>query len=259
MRGAGVRQRLRLGRRKVRKTLRPLTPQALVHRAGLRGELRWWRGYIASGGGAWPEDLQRRLDPDALLREPLIGDRLGRFGLDSVRVLDVGAGPVTVLGRRHGGVSLDVTPVDPLAEQYAQLLAEAGIQPPVRTRACDGEHVARRFGTAAFEIAYSRNAVDHSAHPLGVVRAMLDSVVPDGFVALRHYRCEAENNGYVDLHNWNFDIDGGALLLWGPYGSHDLSAHFAAQADVTCWLAESSLPAPWVCAIIDKRGRATSP
>lgn len=254
-----MRHRLRLARRKARKALRPLTPPALVHHVGLRGELRWWRGYIATGGGAWPEDLQRRLDPDAPLLEPLIAERLDRFRQASVRVLDVGAGPVTVLGRRHSNVRLDVTAVDPLGEQYARLLAHAGIEPPVRTQACAGEHVEKRFGTAVFDLAYSRNAVDHSADPLAIVRAMVDTVVPGGFVALRHYRCEAENNGYIDLHNWNFDIDGDALLIWGPYGSYDVSAQLAGEADVTCWLAESSLSAPWVCAIIDKGGRASSP
>lgn len=249
-----MRPRLTRLTRTARKALRPLTPRRLVHRAGLRGELAWWRGYIATGGGDWPEDLEYRLDPDAALIEPLIADRLARFAGAPVRVLDVGAGPVSVLGKVHGDVRLHITAVDPLGDRYATLLAEAGIEPAVRTQACRGEDVARRFGPAAFEVAYSRNAVDHSADPLAIVRAMLTTVVPGGFVALRHYQCEAENNGYVDLHNWNFDVEGERLLIWGPYGSHDVGAALAGEATVTCWLAQESGHAPWVCAVIDKPG-----
>ena len=238
--------------RRARKALRPLMPRRLVHRAGLRGELAWWRGYIETRGGDWPEDLQHRLDPDASLLEPLIADRLARFDRASVRVLDVGAGPVSVLGKTHGDVRLEITAVDPLGEQYATLLAEAGIEPGVRTQPCRGEDVAQRFGPAVFDIAYSRNALDHSADPLAIVRAMLTTVVPGGFVALRHYQCEAENNGYVDLHNWNFDVDGEALLIWGPYGKHDLGAELGGEATVRSWLVEESSHAPWVCAILDK-------
>lgn len=257
MRGP-ARRRIERARRRARKALRPLTPRAVVHRAGLRGELRWWRRYIATAGGPWPEDLQQRLDPTAPLQEPLIADRLGRFEGAAVRVLDVGAGPISSLGKAHRDVRLDITAVDPLAEEYARLLSEAGIHPSVRTEACHGEDVAKRFGTAAFDVAYSRNAIDHSADPLAVLRAMVDTVVPGGFVALRHYRCEAENNGYVDLHNWNFDVDSGSLLVWGPYGSHDLSAELEGEATVTCWLEEGSELAPWVCAILDKRNSPTA-
>lgn len=247
-----LRRGARRARRRLRVTLRPLAPRELVHRAGLRGELRWWRGFIETGGGAWPEDLHHRLDPDAPVLESLLADRLDRFD-DRIRVLDVGAGPVSVLGKVHGGRRLEITAVDPLGEQYARLLTRAAIEPPVRTEACAGEDVAERFGSGVFDIAYSRNAVDHSADPVAVVRAMLETVAPGGFVALRHYRCEGESNGYVDLHNWNFDIVDGALLIWGPYGSHDLSAHLGG---VTCWLEEDSgRTTPWVCAIVEKPAR----
>lgn len=257
MKRPAARQAITRARRRARKTLRPLVPRALVYRAGLRGELQWWQGFIETAGGAWPEDLHQRLDPDAPLLEPLIADRLHRFGgRTSVRVLDAGAGPLSVLGNVHGDKRLDITAVDPLGDDYAQLLSQAAIDPPVRTQACPGEDVARRFGSAAFDIAYSRNAVDHSADPLAVLRAMVQTLAPGGFVALRHYRCEAEANGYVDLHNWNFDVEDDALLLWGPYGSYDVSAQLAG---VTCWLEDSSGRAPWVCAIIESPAGAAPP
>jgi len=228
-----------------------------VYRSGLHAELRWWRGFIETRGGAWPEDLMHRLDPDAPLLEPLIADRLERFaGRASVRVLDVGAGPVSVVGKLHDGIRLDVTAVDPLGDEYRRLLEQAGIDPPVRTETCPGEDVGTRFGAGAFDVVYSRNAVDHSADPLAVVRAMVHTVAPGGFVALRHYQREAEANGYVGLHNWNFDVDDGALVIWGPYGSYDIGAELAGEATVTWWLEETTGRTPWVCAILDKRGPA---
>ena len=252
-----MRRRLRMARRRVRTALRPYVPRRLAYRLGLRGEALWWRHYLERGGGEWRDDLLARLDPSTALAEPLITERLARLDRERVRILDVGAGPVTPLGKTYPGIELDITAVDPLGDRYAALLADAGLQAPVPTLACAGEEVAERFGPAAFDIAYSRNALDHSADPMTVIRAMLETVVPGGFVALRHYRCEGANTGYIDLHNWNFDLGGdGSPTVWGPYGRHDLAEELAGQAEVSGWLEDNAEGAPWVCMILEKPAAA---
>jgi hypothetical protein len=62
-------------------------------------------------------------------------------------------------------VAVGVRAVDPLANKYNRLLEDAGLAPTIRTEAVDGEKLVERFGRDRFDIAYSRNALDHTADP----------------------------------------------------------------------------------------------
>jgi SAM-dependent methyltransferase len=237
--------------------LRRAYRRRLSHRAVWRRELptevAFWEEWIATKGLQWPWDYERRMNPDDPLREPLIADRLAELGQDVVRVLDVGAGPVTKLGRLHDGIRLEVTATDPLGAEYDRLWASAGVEPPVRTLAVAGEEIVDRFGRDAFDVAYARNALDHSADPAGIIARMVEVVRPGGFVALRHYRREAATMRYEELHQWNFEARGGHLVVWSPRAEHDLTAALDARAEVQAWEEGGSEHAPYVVATLRKR------
>jgi hypothetical protein len=111
---------------------------------GVDHEVDFWTRWFGTKGLHWPDDYRRRLDPEAELDEPLIVDRLGDLG-EEVAILDVGAGPLTALGKTYPGKTLRITPVDPLAPEYDKLLDEFGVDPPVRTIFCPGEGLLDRF------------------------------------------------------------------------------------------------------------------
>jgi hypothetical protein len=129
-----------------------------------------------------------------------------------VSILDVGAGPLTSLGKDHPTKRVSITAVDPLAPAYDRMLAEAGVTPPSRTIECRGEEVADRFGADSFSLAYARNSLDHSADPLRAIRAMIE--VARYFVLLEHQRNEAERQRYRGLHMWNFDVSDERFVIW---------------------------------------------
>src|SRR5438034_8427673 len=91
----------------------PAGRRLLWRQKGVGHELDFWRRWFETRGLHWPEDYRKRLDADALLEEQLIVDRLPELD-DVVSILDVGAGPLTVLGKRFPGTSLRITAVDPL-------------------------------------------------------------------------------------------------------------------------------------------------
>lgn len=242
--------------RRVRRTLtrikrRNLGVNELWHKDAPT-EVEFWRRYLVTKGSDWPDEYRHRLDPFAPLNEPLVADRLGRFDDAAVSILDVGAGPLTILGKRHPDRKLDITAVDPLAEEYDRILAEARLEPIVRTTLCAGEALVDQFGEAAFEVVYARNAIDHTVHPADVILNMIAVARPGGFVALRHYRNEAVSTGWVQLHQWNFDIHGGDLFVWGRQATHNVTQLVADQASTNCWIDPSSDKTPWILAVIDK-------
>lgn len=206
---------------------------------GIRHEVGFWRDFLLTKGTYWGDpdiaaDFRSRVDPDEPLAEPMILERLEEFRSSRISILDVGAGPLTVLGKRYPGKTLEIVPVDPLADEYDELLAVARIEPPIRTQRCMGEDLLERFEPATFDLAYARNALDHSADPLRIVRNMVAVVKPGGFVLLRHLPNEAEYAGYDGLHRWNFDVRDGRPVLWSRTDEYDLTEEVGGDAEVEC-------------------------
>jgi SAM-dependent methyltransferase len=157
---------------------------------------------------------------------------------------------VSWLGRRHPGRTIELTPVDPLGDAYAELLASVGLEPPVRTIALAGEDILETFGESAFDLAYARNALDHSADPVEIIRQMVRVVVPGGAVVLRHYAEEAEKMRYEDLHQFNFTAEDGRLIVWNRRRRVDISGLLTDLATTTVHCETGSGHADWIVAMI---------
>lgn len=244
---SGARALLRRLRRKVSR-------QETVWERGLPTEVGFWSEYIATRGLQWPSEFERRFDPAEPLRESLVLGVLNRIDGETVRILDVGAGPTTSLGTTHPAKHLEITAVDPLGDEYAELLADAEIEPPVRTQQVAGEALTSSFEPASFDIAYARNALDHSIDPARIIREMLAVVRPGGFVLLRHYENEAETMGYEELHQWNFCVEDGRLVVWNERRRIDVAVEFDGEASVYAAVEGGSDHAPWVTAVIERSG-----
>lgn len=217
-------------------------------RRALKEEVGYWEEWLTTKGGQWHEDFEFRFDPEAEVEDPALREALTQLSQDEVSILDVGAGPVTAVGYRFPGKELAISAVDPLGGAYARLLAKAGVEPPVRTGQLEGERLARRFGTDRFDVAYSRNALDHAVDPVLIVEQMLEVIRPGGFVVLRHRRNEAVDEDYVQLHQWNFDERDGQFVIWRPDQETDMTARLAGDAEVSCRVEDGG----WVAVLLKK-------
>jgi SAM-dependent methyltransferase len=189
-------------------------------RQGLADELEFWEAYLSSGGLDWRDEFAHRIDPSAPLLESEIIQRLGDVRSSSIRILDVGAGPLTCLGKRLPDRGLDIVPIDALAREYATILSKHGIVPPIPTRLCAAEDIAATFRSNSFDFAYARNALDHVRQPIRAIRGMLAVTKPNGWVILRHRPNEGAGASYQGLHQWNFDERDGRVVVWNESQSH---------------------------------------
>lgn len=196
-------------------------------------ESNFWDDWLATKAFGNEAEYRARLDPALPVDDGLLAKRLEELPGPRVKILDVGAGPLTTVGRTHPGKELEITPLDPLAGDYDRILSAAGVTPPVRTRPGVGEELLEVFGPGSFDIAYSANALDHSYDPLLVIGNMVDVVRPGGFVLLRHRRNEAETKDYLGLHQWNFDVQAGRFVIWNRQASHDVAEALAGKAEVS--------------------------
>jgi SAM-dependent methyltransferase len=219
----------------------------------LREEVDYWRHWLSTRGGKWSDDYRYRLDPEAEVADPALREVVTRIPRERVSILDVGAGPVTTVGYRFPGKALAVTAVDPLADEYDRLLAGHGVVPPVRTERVEGERLVERFGPDRFDIAYSRNALDHAIDPVLIIENMVGVVRPEGYVLLRHVRNEAVNQAYVQLHQWNFDRRDGQFVIWRPDQATDVTARLSGRGETRCMVESDEGGAHgWIVCVIRK-------
>jgi SAM-dependent methyltransferase len=216
---AGLSKKLakRLGMKRPYRSLRATTvarrePQR-VWSEGLASEVEFWKEALPRRV-ATDDSYKLRVDPKAPIRDPLLKTLIAKIPAETVSILDVGAGPLTALGKTYPGKLLSITATDPLATEYVRIMRDAGIEPPVPPTPCRGEDLLDLFGPSTFDIAFARNALDHSIDPVRVITNMVHVVKDDRFVVLRHLRREADRNLYRGLHQWNFDIEEGEFVIW---------------------------------------------
>jgi SAM-dependent methyltransferase len=202
----------------------------------LKGEVEFWRKWMATEGLSWPEDYRRRMDP-SLPIEPYLAAVIDRLPGESIDLLDVGAGPLTAVGKLHSTKSVRITATDVLAPEYNELLDEFGIVPIVRTQFAEAEKLRSSLGERQFDIVHAVNSLDHSADPVAGIEEMLAMVRAGGFIVLLHEENEGMNELYFALHKWDFSSRAGHFLISGPGprgGTRDVTELLSGRGDVDC-------------------------
>ncbi len=215
---------------------------------GISDELYFWDEYFRTGGLDWPDDLRQRLIPEQPLQEYIrsfIPDNI----MD-ISILDVGAGPLTYLGKKWNGKNIHITAVDPLADEYNKILFKYHITPLLKTEKLAAEQLTDRFTENSFDFVYSRNAIDHSHDPEKAIAEMIKVVKPNCYVFMEHKINEAEQENYQGLHQWNFCLAGGEFMITSRKKSVNISAKYADNCEFKCWYDQSGT---WFSAAIKKR------
>lgn len=238
---------LRAAKAYLRSRILSLTDRNRTREERLRDELRFWNRWLQTKGLEWPEQFHARTNPDLPLA-PLHRRFIDHLQQQEVRILDVGAGPLTTLGKKHPEKRLKIEAVDVLAESYDELLARHHIEPTVRTRFAEAEHLTRWFAEESFDFVHARNSLDHSADPLEAVRQILLVTKRGCYALLEHIENEAEKQHYLGLHQWNFTLVGRDLIVRGRKSLTNVSSELSALGDFQC-----SVEGDWIRASIRRR------
>jgi len=203
----------------MRLLMRALNPLWRIRRLGLLAEKAYWDLFLRRRE---EDQLTRELDPNRPLARGLWA-LVEKIPADPVTILEVGAGPIATVGFSHPKRRLQVTPTDPLADEYNRMLHRRGKVPPVPTIYADAERLTAQFGADAFHIAYAANCIDHMRDPLRAIREMVNVVRPGGFVVMEHLIDEGARQDYSGLHQWNMRGENGRAILWNRRERHDLA------------------------------------
>jgi 2-polyprenyl-3-methyl-5-hydroxy-6-metoxy-1,4-benzoquinol methylase len=215
--------------------------------SGLEQELKFWNEWFKTKGLVWPEGYLKRFDPDLELSE-YHRSFIDHLPQEDITILDVGSGPLTILGKKHPTKRLTIVATDILAEQYNLLLKKYQLDPLVRTVFADAEKLTDIYAENTFDFVHAQNTLDHAEKPLQAIKQMIAVVKENCFVGLRHLENEAENANYSGLHKWNFTIQNGRFLLKSRFESVDVAHEIASIGEVECYFEDK-----WVIARIRKK------
>lgn len=203
----------------------------------LKDEINFWDNWLKEIAESTLEPKQERLDPDFRLQS-IIAELLNESELHNnvpLEILDIGAGPLTVLGKKWDVHPIRVTAVDPLAYQYKNILAKYDIEPLVETIEARAENLLKNFREASFDLVSATNCLDHSENPLQAIMQALAVVKPGGYVILLHSKEEAHKNNYFGLHQWNFTMNAtGDFIISDKVCSFNVSILLEPIAHITC-------------------------
>jgi SAM-dependent methyltransferase len=178
---------------------------------GLQSEIDFWVRWYGNKGLIWPENYIYRLDPDSEIQGYVA--KYLKSGYE--KILDVGAGPLTSLGKKCNKRSLNIIACDPLADYYEDINKQFNIIPIVKTEFCKAELLSQKYGCNTFDIIHAENCIDHSENPLKCIIEMLHVVKCGGVILLRHTVKEGENQHYIGLHQWNFYKENTDFMISG--------------------------------------------
>jgi len=167
-------------------------------------EAAYWEKVCQNLQNEDSEDYKMARDPDSKLQDFFL--KYINKSQSAVKILDVGAGPLTRINKKCDLAKIEITAVDPLADNYNEMLDKYKIQPLVRTQKCDGEKLSEKFPVNSFDITYSRNALDHSYDPVKCIEEMVKVTKSQHFIIIQIHENEACHLDYATIHQWNFSI-----------------------------------------------------
>jgi SAM-dependent methyltransferase len=194
---------------------------------GKQKEIDFWSEWIKTKGFEWPQDYINRLDSNLPFQDYLI--KYLPEGHE-VSILDVGAGPLTALGKKLQGYKISLTAVDPLANEYDEIQKKFGVTPLIRTQYCEAERLSEMFSPNSFDLVCIFNALDHCYDPVEGIKQMLHVLKKGRFIFMSHFTNEAEKESYKGFHQWNFCRENDYFVIWNRKNRIPVNDIFKEQA-----------------------------
>jgi len=212
---------------------------------GIQYEVDFWSNWLITKGSIWQEAYNYRIDPDSEL-EPYLAVYVNHI-TGTPKILDVGAGPMTCLGKKINGRKIDLVATDALADYYAKLPFPDGL-PLLKTIQCDSECLSEKYG-AVFDLTHARNTVDHSYDPFKVFLEMIKVTKRAGFIVTDHAANEAIKENWNGFHQWNFSVENRELIVSNKKSSWSINKEVQGKAKIIDLSPDSS---EWVRFVLQK-------
>jgi len=168
-------------------------------------ESTFWDEWFKTRGSKWPERYIERMDPNTIFPQNLVN--LLPSNIKSIDVLDVNAGPLTVLGKKSDGKDICITATDSYADIYDEIIEKYDVTPLVRTLKVDPEEVAEYFRDKQFDLIYTRTALDCCHDPVATLSAFCKVLKKHGVITAYTFLNDSPKNAFTSKPQLVFNYD----------------------------------------------------
>lgn len=202
--------------------------------SGLVAENDFWTNALTNPSRYWNiDEFKERTNPEFEL-QPELRALIKAPEASRIRILDVGSGPLTRIGKKWTNRQIEITATDPLAEKYNALMKRLALPLLVPVVAVHAEKLTESFPKNHFDLAYASNCLDHSYDPLVAIKQMLHVTKPGCYSYLWHFANEGKKARYTGLHQWNFDVVRNEFLISDGRTTKSLGKEVADLALLEC-------------------------
>lgn len=195
-------------------------------------EISFWERYFQTGGLEWKAGFRERMDKNLPLQEDL-RQLIDHIEYPDIKILDVGSGPQTFLGKKLKGRNLVIDAIDPLADTYNLIMKKYNIVPLVKPRRIDSEQILKFYSSGYFDLVVARNSLDHAYSPIESISNMIQIVKTGSYVYIITRPNEAINQNYSGLHQWNFFIKEGSFFIGNRAREYNISEKYKDYMEVS--------------------------
>ncbi len=202
--------------------------------SGIKNETAFWESWIKGKGLEWSDDFLSRIVAGTELQN-YITELLPEKDIGSdVQILDVGAGPMTRIGKHWDGRQITIFPIDIEAVFFDRILQEYDIVPPVRTVFGEVERLTELFEASFFDLVYAENLLHCSYKPITALRQMIRVLKPGGTILLTQSQNEGRKRNYKGLYQWNIFSQDGDMMIGNENSVVNISSFFSDNLKVAC-------------------------
>lgn len=173
--------------------------------------LSFWNDWI-HGTGDMAQDRAFRLDKSRWLPDWAMECLESPPG-ETIRVLDLGSGPISSLAPKWDERYVSVIAADPLADKLNTMLDEAGIEhtPVIPT---EGWDLIGRLPDSSFDLAYSSDFLEFTIDPLACIRQLIRVLKPGCWCVLFQKKVQVDREWvFFADQPWVFESDGQHVFL----------------------------------------------
>ncbi len=146
-------------------------------------------------------------------------DELSKSAGRSIKLLEIGSGPISILAYAVQEKLCDVVAIDPLADFYKKMMKGFGYSYPVVPVKGTAERLLDVVCEDSFDIAYSSNALDHAKSPKVCLDNIYHVIKPGGYIFLEGYSREGTNMKWWGLHKHDIFPNGERLCCKDKLGN----------------------------------------
>ena len=141
------------------------------------------------------------------------------FKVNVLDLLEIGSGTISNIAYYVDQKLINVTAIDPLANEYKRMLKKVNYNYPIKPIKLKGEDLLRCFKEKCFHIIFALNSLDHTENPIKCLDNAYQLLMPGGIIFIVNNVKEGSRQNWMGLHQHDIYVKDNELIVSDKMGA----------------------------------------